>query len=363
MTFLKRIPLALSALLTLLFAVWGGLLRLQWALPIPEANWISFHGPLMVNGFFGTIIGLARANGLKSKAGLMVPLATALGAWTLLLGGPEKWGALLFLLASLGYLIVSAGFFKKQPFYIAALALAGGCGWAWANYFWWRGESIPHVMIGWQLLFVLTIASERLEAVHWKPSSAQSLILTLAVGSLVLGAVWQPFYPAVGIRTASLGYLSLALLLLIFDNGWKNQKLGEWKIYAKFCLLSAYLWLIVCSLVGLWAAPTDSGFAYDAFLHALFLGFVFSMVFSHAPLLLPRVLKTPVPFHPFFYAHWVLLQASLITRVGGDMLESVPLRRWGALLNALALLIFFINTILAILKGKYLHKKIFSGET
>src|SRR5579872_5618236 len=107
---IKRSLLPLSAILTLLFAVWGGLLRLQWSLPIPQANWISFHGPLMVSGFFGTIIGLARASVLKSKVGLLVPLATALGAWTLLLGGPENWGALLFLAASLGYLLVSIAF-------------------------------------------------------------------------------------------------------------------------------------------------------------------------------------------------------------------------------------------------------------
>jgi hypothetical protein len=350
----KRIPLALSALLTLLFALWGGLLRLQWHLPVPQANWISFHGPLMVSGFFGTVIGLARANVLKFKAGLLVPLATTLGAWTLLLGGPEKWGASLFLAASLGYLLVSIGFFWKQPAYAAALALVGGCGWAWANFFWWRGEPIPHVMAGWQLLFVLTIASERLEAVRFQPSGTRAWILTAATGLLAAGAAWQPFQPAFGVRLAAAGYLLLASFLLVFDRGWNSQKTGGWKDFTKVCLLSGYGWLFMGALVGLAHAPVDSGFAYDAFLHCLFLGLVFSMVFSHAPLLLPRVLKTPVPFHPFFYSHWFLLQASLAARVGGDALGSTPLRRWGAMFNALALLLFILNTALAIRQGRRL---------
>jgi|CZKM01.1.fsa_nt_gi hypothetical protein len=35
---------------------WGGLLWLPMMLPLPvdHANWISFHGPLMLCGFLGT---------------------------------------------------------------------------------------------------------------------------------------------------------------------------------------------------------------------------------------------------------------------------------------------------------------------
>jgi hypothetical protein len=63
-------------------------------------------------------------------------------------------------------------------------------------------------------------------------------------------------------------------------------------------------------------------------------------------------LKTPVPFHWFFYAHWFLLQASLVVRLGGDAMGSTPWRRWGALLNAFALLLFILNTVLAVRRGR-----------
>lgn len=356
--FSPRKPLGLSALLTFLFAVWGGLLRLQWPLPVPQANWISFHGPLMVSGFFGTVIGLARAGVLKSKLGyrselgLLVPLAAALGAWTLLLGGPENLGAGCFLAASLGYLAVSLGFFKVQPALIAGLALAGGLGWAWGNAMWLEGRPIPQVVTGWQVLFVLTIASERLEAIRWKAPGGWGLAPIAGSGLLVAGILLQPFYPAAGVRVVSSGLLGLALFLLAFDAVRHVEKTEGWRTFTRACLFSGYGWLLVSALVGLVAAPVDSGFAYDAFLHSLFLGMVFSMVFSHAPLLLPRVLKTPVPFHPFFYSHWLLLQLSVLARVAGDVLGSAGLRRWGALLNALALLLFIVNTVWGVRRGQ-----------
>jgi hypothetical protein len=348
----KRLPLAASALLTLLFGLWGGLLRVQWHLPVPQANWVSFHGPLMVGGFFGTLISLARSSMLGHRAGLLVPLTAALGAWTLLLGGPENWGAALFLAASLGYLLICLGFFKKQPAYAAALALAGGCGWAWSNYFWWRGEPIPRLMAGWQSLFVLTVASERLEAVRWQTSRVRTLALLAAAGTLVSGILLQPFQPAWGARIAGAGFILLALCLLTFDRGWSGANKERWKGYTQACLISGYAWLLAGGFCALFFAPVESGFAYDAALHCVFLGLVFSMVFSHVPLLLSRVLKTPLPFHSLFYGHWFLLQASLMVRVGGDAMGSSYWRQWGSMLNAFALLLFILNTALAVKRGK-----------
>ena len=46
--------------------------------------------------------------------------------------------------------------------------------------------------------------------------------------------------------------------------------------------------------------------------------FVFAMVFGHAPIIFPAVLRVTVPYHPVFYAPLVLLQASLALRVAGD---------------------------------------------
>jgi hypothetical protein len=78
--------------------------------------------------------------------------------------------------------------------------------------------------------------------------------------------------------------------------------------------------------------------AYDAALHAFFIGFVFSMVFGHAPVILPAVLRVRYPYHPVLYAPLVLLHASLALRV----LVSPPLGAWG---NAAAIALFILVSI------------------
>ena len=356
--FSLRKPLALSAVLTLLFALWGGLVRLQWPFPIPQADWISFHGPLMVSGFFGTVISMARANILRSKLNLpapltmWVPLAAALGAWTFLVGGPERWGEVLFLAASLGYLAVCVGYFRLQPALFAGLALMGGMAWAFGNTLWFLGRPIPRVAAGWQVFFVLTILAERLEIVHWR-ESGPALIPPFLLALLMLGGSFLTAQdPALGVRIVSAGFLTAGLFHLAIDAWPHVEKAEGWRWFSRLCLFSGYGWMVAGGWIGLTAAPVDSGLPYDAYLHAIFLGMVFTMVFNHAPLLLPRVLKSPVPFHPFFYFHWALLQGSLILRLAGDGLADPDWRRWGALLNAVAVLLFFANTVWAILRGR-----------
>jgi hypothetical protein len=73
-------------------------------------------------------------------------------------------------------------------------------------------------------------------------------------------------------------------------------------------------------------------------------GFVFAMIFGHAPIIFPAVLGVAVPFHAFFYAHLVLLHLSLVLRVAGDLALWWPGRQWGGLLNVVAILLFFANT-------------------
>ena len=60
---LTRVPFLAAALVALGSGVWGGLVRLQWPLPLPgnDASWISHHGPLLITGFLGTVISLERA--------------------------------------------------------------------------------------------------------------------------------------------------------------------------------------------------------------------------------------------------------------------------------------------------------------
>ncbi|HUO57101.1 MAG TPA: hypothetical protein VMV05_02890 [bacterium] len=205
---------------------------------------------------------------------------------------------------------------------------------------------------GWQVFFVLTILAERLEIVRWK-ESGPALVPPFLLAALMLGgSLLTALDPAWGVRVVSAGFLAGGLFHLAVDAWPHAEKAEGWRLFSRLCLFSGYGWMLVGGLIGLSFAPTESGLPYDAYLHALFLGMVFTMVFNHAPLLLPRVLKSPVSFHPFFYLHWALLQGSLVLRLAGDGLANPDWRRWGALLNAAAILLFFANTLWAVLRGR-----------
>jgi hypothetical protein len=76
-----------------------------------------------------------------------------------------------------------------------------------------------------------------------------------------------------------------------------------------------------------------AGPRYDAMLHALFLGFVASMIFRHAPIIVPALLDLPMTFRSTFYAPLILLHFSLLLRVVGDLAGWSVVRQWGGLLN------------------------------
>jgi hypothetical protein len=110
-------------------------------------------------------------------------------------------------------------------------------------------------------------------------------------------------------------------------------------------MLSGYAWLAAGGvLFAVLGGRLVAGPPYDAALHAVFVGFVFSMIFGHAPVILPAVLRVAVPYRAWFYAHLLLLHLSLALRVGGDLLGWWGVRRWGGLLGAAAILLFLALT-------------------
>ena len=91
---------------------------------------------------------------------------------------------------------------------------------------------------------------------------------------------------------------------------------------------------------------------YDAALHSVFVGFVIAMIFGHAPIIFPAILGIPISFSPLFYVHLALLHLSMIVRVAGDLALNTPIRKWGGLLNEVAILLFMILSIQSIVLRK-----------
>jgi succinate dehydrogenase hydrophobic anchor subunit len=83
----------------------------------------------------------------------------------------------------------------------------------------------------------------------------------------------------------------------------------------------------------------------------VFVGFVISMIFGHAPIIFPAILGVPINFMSGFYVHLILLHASLALRVIADYANLHPLRMWGGLLNEAAILLFIGMTVFSIRKS------------
>ena len=106
-------------------------------------------------------------------------------------------------------------------------------------------------------------------------------------------------------------------------------------------LLGGFAWLAVAGVWGTGQGRMVAGPAYDATLHAVFLGFTMSMIFAHAPVVLPAVLRRPLPYRPVLYAPLGLLHAALLLRVlVCDGLRVAVVWRWAGGATAAAVVCF-----------------------
>jgi hypothetical protein len=118
------------------------------------------------------------------------------------------------------------------------------------------------------------------------------------------------------------------------------------------CLLSGYAWLAVAGVLALSLSVGETGPHYDATLHTLFVGFVFSMVFGHAPVILPAVMRVAVPYKGYFYGPLALLHASLLLRLVGDLSGIHTLRQWGGMANAVAIVAFLATMAVTVARAR-----------
>ncbi len=347
-----RLPMLGVGFAALLAGLGAGLVRLGWTLPPPFPGLAPVHGPLMVSGFFGTVIGLERAVALARHWAYLAPAATALGT-VVLLGGAPFTGALLILAGSAVLALSGVAVLRRQPAVFTAALAAGAASWLVGNLAWVGGRPFTEVVPWWIGFLALTIAGERLELSRFHPTTAVArhgfavIVLALAITMLATAAA-----PRTGGMAFAASLLALSLWLARHDIARRTVRQRGLPRYIASCLLLGYLWLAVAGLIGLGAGGLLAPEAYDAVLHAVFLGFVFSMVFGHAPIILPAVTGLAVPYRPVFYLHLLVLHLSLGLRVLGDLAGVEALRQAGGGLNGLALVLFLADTAAALALGR-----------
>ena len=194
---------------------------------------------------------------------------------------------------------------------------------------------------------ILTIAGERVELSRVAFASGPSEQLGLAASvALTLAAALALIWPGWGYPLLGLSLLALVAWLLRYDVAAKTVRASGLTRFVAACLLGGYFWLAVAGLIWLLRGPVWEGPGYDAVLHSIFLGFVMSMILAHAPLIMPAVLRTPLPYTALMYVPAALLHASLAVRVLLGDLRDWPLAvQIGGVGNIVALLLFVVVAV------------------
>ena len=354
-----RIPMLMAGLACLLVGVDSGLLRLGWTFPLLSADMVGLHGPLMVCGFLGTVISLERAVAIRQRWAYLAPLSAALGGLTLIAGLPWIIGAVLFATASATLSIATTNLLLRQQTLFMLTLLLGSLSWLFGNLLWLSGLVVAQVMPWWIGFLVLTIAGERLELSRFLPPSFNSkIVFVVIITVFLLGAVLATASEVLNVQMMSAALLVLALWLFRHDVARHTIKQKGLTRFIAICMLSGYAWLFIGAAVGLFSQQLMPASSYDAFLHAILVGFVFSMIFGHAPIIFPAIAKVKIPYHAMFYLPLIALHASLIIRIAGDLLQDSYCRSMGGVLNAVALLLFILSTLLAVINGKRSNKSV-----
>jgi hypothetical protein len=327
--------------------LWTGLTRLGIALP--AARLAELHGALMICGFLGTVISLERAVALGGGWPYAAPLLSCTGTIALLAGMPAVAG-FSFLLAGMILLLASANVVVRQPaLFTVVLAIGAGC-WSAGTLQWLAGSAMP-TAVGWWLNFlILTIAAERLELSRiGKPVPSQRMTFAIVMALLLVGSARGELAAGSTPFTAA-GLLGCSAWLLRHDLARRTVHLPGQPRFAALSILAGHAWLGIAGILLLLVPPGATAFSYDAAVHAITIGFVLSMVFGHAPIILPAVIGVRLRYSGFSYVPLVLLHVSVILRIGSDLLEWVDVRAASAIATILALVAY--ATHLAIVSSK-----------
>ena len=347
-----RMPLLALGFAALATGVAAGLARVGWPPAHVAAGLATLHGPLVLCGFFGLLIALERAVAIGRSWAYLGPALAAAGVLCLLAGSVGA-GAWLFVASAAVLLAATVEAMRRQPaLFTFTLVLGAGC-LVVGNALWALGATVAAVLSCWLAFLVLTIAGERLELSRFLPPSSRARHVFVLLLALVVAAIVAERVGGDGGASFGAALLGLAGWLLTQDVARRTVRGRGVTRYIAICLLAGYVWLAIGAallVAGAGAAPGSA--AHDAALHAITLGFVFSMVLGHAPIVLPSVTRLALPYHASFYAPLALLQGSLVVRVAGDLFGDTDWTRAGALLNALALAAFVATMATAIVRGR-----------
>lgn len=353
-------PILLAVVGLLLIALWTGLARL--GVPGVQSGQMTIHGPLMVSAVLGTLISLERAVALISVwqsrgkwLAFLAPLSGAVGGVLLVAGGFDDPARMIILLSSLGLVGIFTVMMRRHPTTDAGIMMVGAVALLIGNGLWLMGRPVFQVVHWWVAFLILTIVGERLELSRIRQiTQHQRRYLAVIVVAYLVSIVLTLADLGWGTRLEGAAYLVMACWLFRYDVARVTIRRRDLPQFVAACLLSGYLWLSVGGVIALWQGVLYAGLYYEAFLHALLVGFVFSMIFGHAPIIIPALTGYSVRFSRLLYVPLALLHGSLVLRIVSNVTAWMLGRQWGGALNVISILVFLALMLFLMMSGRVL---------
>jgi hypothetical protein len=349
MKLLKPLYLFPLIVLALVMGIAGGWVRVGYlGLVIPHAA--ANHGILMVGGFLGTLISLERAMVMKNRFWLLIPLLSGLSIpASLLFPGWPAFGFGLLLTASLGLMVIMYLQSLRHPVVYQYVMTMGTVFWMAGNFMLIYSGFVPAAVPWWIGFILFTIVGERLELSKFLPTpkAAKNGLLLLLL--LFFIGIWIPFH-SYGNWLMGTSAIMISFWLLHFDMAKIASKKADQFKYIGIGLRVGYVWLTLHGIILCFFEPHP--LYYDLYIHTFFLGFTFSMIWSHAPIILPMVLNIrQSPYHPILWAGWAVFQLTLLGRVIVSLIGLAEWRTIFGMLNGWTIIVMFVlMAVITILK-------------
>lgn len=336
-----RFPAVVLALGSLGLGLWAGLRLVGWAVPVPSASFPDAHGVLMVNGVLASLIGIERAVALGRRAFYLAPGLSSAGAILLAATGDAEVALVMVSAGAVVLLGMFVVILRRQPALHTVVPVVGAVALVAGNARAALGADIPALIPWWGSFLILVTAAERLELARvLRLTTLDRVTFAASAGVALVGCLLSVPWYVDGFALAGVGWALLGVWLLVHDIAFRNLARAGLPRFTAVSLLVGYGWLLFGGAYIFGEGGVLPGLAYDAGLHAIFLGFVLSLVFAHAPVILPAVLGRAMPFHRTVYAPLAVLHASLAVRIAADLAAWGTVREWAGLFNVAAIVLF-----------------------
>ena len=344
----------LPAAVILLLGLNAGLLLLGLPMPLVTDRLAELHSTLLIFGFVGTLISLERAVALRATWAYGAPVLLLLGTVVTITAAPVVVGKGIVTVGLLVHVLQYRAIWHRQAMTATAVQAIGAISAVAAALAWTGGVPAPPLVPLLAVFLVLTIAGERLELARIaSPGRAAERLLFVIALTLALAAVLSLTMPVPAVPIAGVLLLALVGWLYRCDVARVTVRHRGLPRFVAVCLLTGYGWLVVAGAGWILGGARTTGPVYDATTHAIFLGFVITMIMAHAPLILPAVLRVSIPYHPALYAPVVLLQVALLVRVvAGDAWQLTAALQLGGVGAAVSIVLFAVTVVTVSLRAR-----------